>query len=131
MKKLCLILTVLYAFGANCSAQSSLNIAENLLKGNSSTFNSGWGDWGDQGDHCGRILEPAKGLDGSQCARLTPIVNATQDYNAQLRYNFTATKGTTYVFRLKAKKVSGKAQSRRLCSTIPEITTRKYFLKKM
>ena len=107
MKKLCLILTVLYAFGANCSAQSSLNIAENLLKGNSSTFNSGWGDWGDQGDHCGRILEPAKGLDGSQCARLTPIVNATQDYNAQLRYNFTATKGTTYVFRLKAKKVSG------------------------
>ena len=106
MKKLCLILTVLYAFGANCSAQS-LNIVKNLLEGNSSTFNSGWGDWGDQGDHCGRILEPAKGLDGSQCARLTPIVNATQDYNAQLRYNFTATKGTTYVFRLKAKKVSG------------------------
>lgn len=52
MRKLCLILTVLYAFGANCSAQSSLNIAENLLEGNSSTFNSGWGDWGDQGDYC-------------------------------------------------------------------------------
>lgn len=51
MRKLCLILTVLYAFGANCSAQS-LNIAENLLEGNSSTFNSGWGDWGDQGDYC-------------------------------------------------------------------------------
>lgn len=38
MKKLCLILTVLYAFGANCSAQSSLNIATNLLTGDNSTF---------------------------------------------------------------------------------------------
>ena len=37
MKKLCLILTVLYAFGANCSAQS-LNIAQNLLTGDNSTF---------------------------------------------------------------------------------------------
>ena len=46
MRKLCLILTVLYAFGANCSAQSSLNIAENLLlKDNSSTFESGMGGW--------------------------------------------------------------------------------------
>lgn len=52
MRKLCLILTVLYAFGANCSAQSSLNIAKNLLEGNSSTFNSDWGGWGDQGDYC-------------------------------------------------------------------------------
>ena len=41
MRKLCLILTVLYAIWANCSAQSL--IAENLLEGNSSTFNSGWG----------------------------------------------------------------------------------------
>ena len=106
MKKLCLILTVLYAFGANCSAQS-LNIARNLLEGNSSTFNSGWGDWDDQGAHCGKSLVPTGGPDKSQCARLTPIVNATEDHNAQLRYKFTATKGTTYVFRLKAKKVSG------------------------
>ena len=53
MKKLCLILTVLYAFGANCSAQSSLNIsaqsslniAENLLTGDNSTFESSMGDW--------------------------------------------------------------------------------------
>lgn len=37
MRKLCLILTVLYAFGANCSAQS-LNIATNLLTGDNSTF---------------------------------------------------------------------------------------------
>ena len=51
MRKLCLILTVLYAFGANCSAQS-LNIAENLLKDNSSTFDSGWGGWENQGDYC-------------------------------------------------------------------------------
>lgn len=53
MKKLCLILTVLYAFGANCSAQSSLNIsaqsslniAENLLTGDNSTFESSMGYW--------------------------------------------------------------------------------------
>ena len=45
MRKLCLILTVLYAFGANCSAQSSLNIAGNLLTGDNSTFESSMGDW--------------------------------------------------------------------------------------
>ena len=106
MKKLCLILTVLYAFGANCSAQSSLNIAKNLLEGNSSTFNSGWGGWGEQGDHCGRSLESTGGPDGSQCARLTPN-QASKDWDAQLKYNFAAKEGITYVFRLKAKKVSG------------------------
>lgn len=105
MKKLCLILTVLYAFGANCSAQS-LNIAYNLLEGNSSTFNSGWGSWDEQGNYCGRSLEPTIGPDGSQCARLTPKP-ASNDWDAQLKYDFAATKGTTYVFRLKAKKVSG------------------------
>ena len=52
MRKLCLILTVLYAFGANCSAQSSLNIAGNLLTGDNSTFNSGWGNWENQGYYC-------------------------------------------------------------------------------
>ena len=107
MKKLCLILTVLYAFGANCSAQSSLYIAKNLLEGNNSTFDSGWGSWADQGSHYGRSLDPNGGPNGSQCARLTPKANATENYNAQLRYEFAATKGTTYVFRLKAKKVSG------------------------
>ena len=106
MKKLCLILIVLYAFGANCSAQSSLNIAKNLLEGNSSTFNSGWGGWGEQGDHCGRSLESTGGPDGSQCARLTPN-QASKDWDAQLKYNFAAKEGITYVFRLKAKKVSG------------------------
>lgn len=105
MKKLCLILTVLYAIWANCSAQS-LNIARNLLEGNSSTFNSGWGNWEDQGSHCGRYLKPASGPDDSQCARLTPK-QASNDWDAQLKYNFAATQGTTYVFRLKAKKVSG------------------------
>lgn len=106
MRKLCLILTVLYAFGANCSAQSLLNIAKNLLEGNSSTFNSGWGDWGEQGDHCNRSLESTGGPDDSQCVRLTSN-QAPNDWNAQLKYNFTATQGTTYVFRLKAKRVSG------------------------
>ena len=110
MKKLCLILTVLYAIWANCSAQS-LNIAKNLLDSKSSTFNDAndkdWGGWGDQGSHYGKSLEPNGGPDGSQCARLTPQANATENYNAQLRYTFAAKKGTTYVFRLKAKKVSG------------------------
>ena len=105
MKKLCLILTVLYAIWANCSAQS-LNIAQNLLEDNSSTFNSGWGSWDEQGNYCGRFLEPTIGPDGSQCARLTPKP-ASNDWDAQLKYNFAATQGTTYVFRLKAKKVSG------------------------
>ena len=105
MKKLCLILTVLYAIWANCSAQS-LNIARNLLEGNSSTFDSGWGSWDEQGNCCGRSLKPIGGPDGSQCARLTPK-QASNDWDAQLKYNFAATQGTTYVFRLKAKKVSG------------------------
>ena len=109
MKKLCLILTVLYAIWANCSAQSL--IAKNLLEGKSSTFNDAydkdWGGWGDQGSHYHRSLEPNGGPDGSQCARLTPKANATENFNAQLRYTFAAKKGTTYVFRLKAKKVSG------------------------
>lgn len=107
MRKLCLILTVLYAFGANCSAQSSLYIAKNLLEGNNSTFDSGWGDWGDQGSHYGKTLASGDGPDGSQCARLTPKEAAPNVWDAQLKYNFTATQGTTYVFRLKAKKVSG------------------------
>lgn len=106
MRKLCLILTVLYAFGANCSAQS-LTIAKNLLTGDNSTFDSGWGNWGDQGSHCGKSLESTDGFNGSQYARLTPKEAASNVWDAQLKYNFTATKGTTYVFRLKAKKVSG------------------------
>ena len=106
MRKLCLILTVLYAFGANCSAQS-LNIAENLLKGDNSTFNSGWGDWGDQGNYCDKFLESTDGFDGSQYARLTPKEGASKVWDAQLKYDFAAIEGTTYVFRLKAKKVSG------------------------
>lgn len=106
MKKLCLILTLLYAFGANCCAQSSLNIAKNLLEGNSSTFDSDWGNWGEQGDYCGRSFLSNGGPDRSQCARLTSS-NAPNYWDAQLKYNFSATEGTTYVFRLKAKKVSG------------------------
>ena len=106
MKKLCLILTVLYAIWANCSAQS-LNIAQNLLDSKSSTFNNDWGNWKDQGSHCGKTLASGDGPDGSQCARLTPQANATENYNAQLRYTYAATQGTTYVFRLKAKRVSG------------------------
>lgn len=95
----------MYAIWANCSAQS-LNIARNLLEGNSSTFDSGWGSWDEQGNCCGRSLKPIGGPDGSQCARLTPK-QASNDWDAQLKYNFAATQGTTYVFRLKAKKVSG------------------------
>ncbi len=103
-------LDVLYAFGTNCSAQS-LNIAGNLLDSKSSTFNDNydndWGGWGNQGSHCGKTFASGEGPDRSQCARLAPQANATDDYNAQLKYDFAATQGTTYVFRLKAKKVSG------------------------
>lgn len=106
MRKLCLILTVLYAFGANCSAQSSLNIAQNLLTGDNSTFESSWGNWEEQGDHCGRSLNSTGGPDGSQCAKLSSS-GVTNDYDAQLKYAFPATKSTTYVLRLKAKKVNG------------------------
>ena len=107
MRKLCLILTVLYAIWANCSAQSSLNIAKNLLEGNSSTFESGWGGWEDQGDYCDKYFVSTGGPDRSQCARLAPKKEAPNVWDAQLKYNFKATQGTTYVFRLKAKKVSG------------------------
>ena len=100
MKKLCLILTVLYAIWANCSAQSL--IARNLLEGNSSTFDSGWGNWGDQGDACGKSLESGNGPDGSQCARLTPTKGASYDYNAQLKYDFAATRNNLRV-SLKSK----------------------------
>ena len=110
MKKLCLILTVLYAIWANCSAQS-LNIATNLLEGNSSTFDSGWGGWADQGSLYGSSLAPGGGPNGTQCARLALQANATYDYNAQLKYDFAATQGITYFFRLKAKKSQWRRQN--------------------
>lgn len=76
MKKLCLILTVLYAIWANCSAQS-LNIAQNLLEDNSSTFESGRGSW------------------------------TCNDYDKQMEYSLdghTPAKGTRYVIKFWAKR---------------------------
>ena len=73
MKKLCLILTVLYAFGANCSAQSSLNIAENLLTGDNSTFESSMGSWtcNDNNGACSR--DDTNGKNGEYSANVAPV----------------------------------------------------------
>lgn len=73
MRKLCLILTVLYAFGANCSAQSSLNIAENLLTGDNSTFESSMGSWtcNDNNGACSR--DDTNGKNGEYSANVAPV----------------------------------------------------------
>lgn len=84
MKKLCLILTLLYAFGANCSAQSSLNIAKNLLDSNSSTFESGSSSWTSY-DNGAWSIESAGGRNG-QYLKLTNI-GAGKDYEKQIEYN--------------------------------------------
>lgn len=103
MNRTYIAITFLIMLCLNGRAQG-LNIAENLLTGDNSTFNSSWGNWEEQGGNCNRSRE-ASGPDGSQCAKLT--CNVTNDYDAQLKYNYTAAEGTTYVFRLKAKKLNG------------------------
>ena len=80
MRKLCLILTVLYAFGANCSAQS-LNIATNLLTGDNSTFESSKGDWTSSGT-CSIASE--SGHNGKYL-KLTDT-GASYDYEKQMEY---------------------------------------------
>ena len=100
MKKLCLILTVLYAFGANCSAQS-LNIAENLLDSNSSTFESGMGKWTSSGT-CSIASE--SGHNGNYL-KLTDT-GADHDYDKQMEYSLsghTPANGKKYVIKFWAK----------------------------
>lgn len=105
MRKLCLILTVLYAFGANCSAQS-LNIAENLLEGNSSTFESGMGDWKCNDDNACSIASES-GRNG-KCLKLTNT-GAGNDWDKQMEYKikekgYPPAKGKRYVITFWAKR---------------------------
>ena len=106
MRKLCLILTVLYAFGANCSAQSSLNIAENLLEGNSSTFASGMGSWTCNDNNACSIAS-----DGGGNGNYLKLTNTgdRNDYDKQMEYNLkvkghTPAKGKRYVIKFWAKR---------------------------
>ena len=104
MKKICLILTVLYAIWANCSAQSSLNIARNLLEGNSSTFESGMGSWTCNDNNACSIASES-GRNGKYL-KLTNT-GAVNDYDKQMEYSLsghTPAKGTRYVIKFWAKR---------------------------
>lgn len=103
MKKLCLILTVLYAIWANCSAQS-LNIAQNLLEDNSSTFESSMG-WWTCNDNNACSIASESGRNGNYL-KLTNT-GAVNDYDKQMEYSLsghTPTKGTRYVIKFWAKR---------------------------
>ena len=111
MKKLCLILTVLYAIWANCSAQS-LNIAQNLLEGNSSTFESGMGSWTCNDNNACSIASES-GHNGNYL-KLTNT-GAVNDYDKQMEYKLNGNPpaiGTRYVIKFWAKRNgnSGKGQ---------------------
>ena len=111
MKKLCLILTVLYAIWANCSAQS-LNIARNLLTGDNSTFESGMGSWTCNDNNACSIASES-GHNGKYL-KLTHT-GRVNDYDKQMEYRLsghTPTKGTRYVIKFWAKRNgnSGKGQ---------------------
>lgn len=103
MKKLCLILTVLYAIWANCSAQS-LNIAQNLLTGDNSTFESGMGSWTCNDNNACSIASES-GRNGKYL-KLTNT-GAVNDYDKQMEYSLsghTPAKGTRYVIKFWAKR---------------------------
>lgn len=103
MKKLCLILTVLYAIWANCSAQS-LNIAQNLLEGNSSTFESSMG-WWTCNDNNACSIASESGHNGNYL-KLTNT-GAGNDYDKQMEYRLsghTPAKGKRYVIKFWAKR---------------------------
>lgn len=106
MKKLCLILTVLYAFGANCSAQSSLNIVENLLTGDNSKFESSKGDWTCYDNYACSIASES-GRNGNYL-KLTNT-GAGNDYDKQMEYKikekgYPPAAGTKYVIKFWAKR---------------------------
>lgn len=106
MKKLCLILTVLYAFGANCSAKSSLNIAENLLTGGISTFESSMGDWTCNDNNACSIASES-GHNGKYL-KLTNT-GAGNDYDKQMEYKikekgYPPAAGKSYVIKFWAKR---------------------------
>ena len=103
MKKLCLILTVLYAIWANCSAQS-LNIAQNLLTGDSSTFESGMGSWTCNDNNACSIASES-GCNGNYL-KLTNT-GAVNDYDKQMEYKLNGNPpaiGKRYVIKFWAKR---------------------------
>ena len=103
MRKLCLILTVLYAIWANCSAQS-LNNAGNLLDSNSSTFESGSSSWTCYDNDAWSIVSES-GRNG-KCLKLKHTGNV-EGYEKQMEYNLkghTPARGTTYVIKFWAKR---------------------------
>ena len=103
MKKLCLILTVLYAIWANCSAQS-LNNAGNLLDSNSSTFESGSSSWTCYDNNAWSIVSES-GRNG-KCLKLTNT-GAVNDYDKQMEYSLsghTPANRTRYVIKFWAKR---------------------------
>lgn len=103
MKKLCLILTVLYAIWANCSAQS-LNIAQNLLTGDSSTFESGMGSWTCNDNNACSIASES-GCNGNYL-KLTNT-GAVNDYDKQMEYKLNGNPpaiGKKYVIKFWAKR---------------------------
>ena len=105
MKKLCLILTVLYAIWANCSAQS-LNNAGNLLDSNSSTFESGMGSW-TCNDNNACSIDNTNGKDGYYLK--LKHTGEVKDYEKQMEYDLkgkglTPAKGTRYVIKFWAKR---------------------------
>lgn len=103
MKKLCLILTVLYAIWANCSAQS-LNIAQNLLEGNSSTFESSMGSW-TCNDNTACSIASESGRKGNYL-KLTNT-GAVNDYDKQMEYKLNGNPpaiGKKYVIKFWAKR---------------------------
>ena len=109
MKKLCLILTVLYAIWANCSAQ---NIARNLLDSNSSTFESGSSSWTCYDKDAWSIASES-GHDG-KCLKLTNTGDV-KDYEKQMEYSLsghTPANRTRYVIKFWAKRngTSGNGQ---------------------
>ena len=111
MKKLCLILTVLYAIWANCSAQS-LNIAQNLLTGDNSTFESGMGSWTCNDNNACSIASES-GRNGNYLKLTNTGVG--NDYDKQMEYSLsghTPANGTRYVIKFWAKRNgnSGKGQ---------------------
>lgn len=103
MKKLCLILTVLYAIWANCSAQS-LNIAQNLLEDNSSTFESSMG-WWTCNDNNACSIASESGHNGNYL-KLTNT-GAGNDYDKQMEYKLNGNPpaiGKKYVIKFYAKR---------------------------
>ena len=104
MKKLCLILTLLYAFGANCSAQSSLNIAENLLTGDNSTFESSMGYW-----TCYDNNAYSRASESRRNGYYLKLTNtgAGNDWDKQMEYSLsghTPVNGKRYVIKFWAKR---------------------------